>query len=64
LKAKSKFFQGEVMTCDKCKRSEKSDTARQSGWTVIEIEGEAIYICPACFGNIPDYWARPYWARH
>jgi hypothetical protein len=59
-----KLFQGEIMKCAKCKRSQRSDPNVESNWTAIEMDRKVIYLCPACFGNIPDYWSVPYWARH
>ncbi len=48
---KSKFFQGEMMTCRNCGRQEKSDKHVSSQWTVVELDGRALYFCPWCFGN-------------
>lgn len=52
----SKFFQGELMTCDHCGRQQQSNPHVSSEWTVAEVDGVPLYFCPACFGNIPDYW--------
>lgn len=49
--SKSKFFQGEVMTCKNCGRQQKSDKHVESQWTVVEVDGRALYFCPWCFGN-------------
>lgn len=46
----SKYFQGEMMVCYKCGKMQRSNPIWESGWTVIEIDGIASYICPQCFG--------------
>jgi hypothetical protein len=51
----SKFFQGEVMVCSNCGCREQSDPHRSSQWTLVELDGRPIYICPKCFGNDPKY---------
>ena len=43
------LFQGEVMHCDKCGWKYKSDPKVESQWTVVEVDGKLIYICPHCF---------------
>lgn len=48
-----KYFVGEEMTCIRCGRVEKSDPYVSSDWTVIELEGKPLYVCPQCFGNRP-----------
>jgi uncharacterized protein CbrC (UPF0167 family) len=48
---KSKFFQGEMMICVHCGRKQKSDPNVSSEWTVVELDGRALYFCPWCFGN-------------
>lgn len=48
----SKFFRGEMMLCHECGKLEKSNPHVSSNWTVVEIDGTAIYICPKCFGNL------------
>lgn len=59
-----KVFIGEMMTCEKCRRRLQSDPHVESNWTAVQVGRKVIYICPACWGNIPDYWqhhrpARP-----
>lgn len=59
-----KLFQGEMMMCVMCGKSKRSDPHVESGWTAVQADWVILYCCPACFGNIPDYWqhhrpARP-----
>jgi len=46
-----RFFIGEMMTCGRCKKTQKSDPNVSSDWTVVELDGVATYYCPDCFGN-------------
>lgn len=46
-----KYFQGELMTCTKCHRSELSDPLIEKHWTLVGIEDKLMYYCPLCFGN-------------
>lgn len=48
---KSKYFQGEMMICAICGVREKSNPHVSSQWTVIEMDGHGVYVCPECFGN-------------
>lgn len=49
-----KYFMGEVMTCANCKRKQRSNPNIQSGWTVFEADGKAVYVCPTCFATVFD----------
>lgn len=48
--SESKFFRGEMMICHKCGKQQRSNPRKSSDWTVVEMDGTAIYYCPACFG--------------
>jgi hypothetical protein len=40
-------FQGELMTCVMCGKTQQSDPAVESDWTFIEMEGTpGGYVCP------------------
>lgn len=49
-----KYFMGELMICANCKRRQKSNPNIQSGWTVFERDGAAVYVCPECFASVFD----------
>lgn len=49
--SESKYFIGEMMICDRCGKQQRSNPKKSSNWTVIEMDGKAIYVCPQCFGN-------------
>jgi hypothetical protein len=42
----SKFFRGEMMTCAICGKQKQSDIQVESGWTVMELDSKAHYVCP------------------
>jgi hypothetical protein len=39
-------FQGELMTCCMCGKSQQSDRRTSSNWTTIDLEGQRWYVCP------------------
>lgn len=41
-------FQGEMMTCALCGRKLKSDPAKQSNWTVFQLDNLTYYVCTGC----------------
>ncbi len=43
------LFQGEVMECKVCGKREQSDPEKESGWTVLQIDDQVTYFCPACW---------------
>lgn len=44
-------FMGEMMECAICGKRQKSDLDVESGWTVIELDNVAYYVCPSHIGN-------------
>jgi len=50
--SESKYFIGEMMVCRACQRQERSNIKIESGWTVIEADRVAMYICPKCFNEM------------
>lgn len=42
----SKFFQGEMMNCVVCGRSERSNRNVESGWRCLEVDEFHFYVCP------------------
>lgn len=48
----SKFFQGELMTCEGCHGTQRSDPKVNLNWTVIELPGRVEYWCPDCFAAL------------
>jgi len=50
--SESKYFIGEMMICKFCQRQQRSNIKKESGWTVIEADGVAFYVCPQCWGNV------------
>lgn len=39
-------FQGEMMHCALCGKTQRSDPAVESGWTYIEYADQGGYVCP------------------
>jgi hypothetical protein len=52
----SKYFQGEMMVCNRCGKQQRSNPKKSSDWTVIEVGGNVTYVCPKCFG-VPG-WSK------
>lgn len=47
----SDLFQGDLMSCDLCKREQRSDPTVESGWYQLVIDTVPRYFCPRCFGS-------------
>lgn len=47
-------FQGEIMTCESCRKTQKSNPGVESGWTSVDVDDKRFYFCPACFERL---WA-------
>lgn len=45
-------FQGEMMTCESCRKTQKSNPTVESGWTTVDVDGKRFYFCPACFERL------------
>lgn len=47
-------FQGEEMQCCMCSKKQMSDPNVESNWTLIQLDGFAVYVCPACLQDSPQ----------
>lgn len=55
------YFRGELMTCVRCGRRQRSDANSSSGWTVIKIDARpGEYWCPDCFTDFLNDPTNPF----
>lgn len=50
------LFQGEMMTCKLCGKTQRSNPKVESGWTALQMGYESgkqiiVYICPQCWAK-------------
>lgn len=45
-------FQGEMMVCQGCGKQKRSNPTRESGWTMLEVDGQKYYYCIKCFKQL------------